>query len=64
VPVPVKVLWAEDTPMISLTDAAIPGLGTFSARIVFFRDRYAGMWSHDEVGGSQFGRIVRQQAVR
>lgn len=64
VPVPVKVLWADDTPMISLTDATIPGLGTFSARIVFFRDSYAGMWSHGEGGGSQFGRILRQQAVR
>ena len=28
VPVPVKLLWAGDTPVVSLTDASIPGLGT------------------------------------
>ena len=32
-PVPVKLLWAGDTPVVSLTDASIPGLGTYSARL-------------------------------
>ena len=59
VPVPVRVEWAGDTPVISLTDAAVPGLGTFSARVLFYEDRYAGTWSHGDVGGNQFGRIVR-----
>ena len=43
----------------SLTDAAVPGLGTLSARVLFYEDRYAGNWSHGDVGGNQFGRIVR-----
>ena len=51
--------WAGDTPVISLTDASVPGLGTFSARVLFYEDRYAGTWSHGDVGGNQFGRIVR-----
>ena len=36
VPVPVRVEWAGDTPVIQLTDATIPGLGTFSARVLFY----------------------------
>ena len=58
-PVPVKLLWAGDTPMVSLTDISIPGLGTFTARVLFYRDHYAGAWWHGDVGGNQFGRLVR-----
>jgi hypothetical protein len=59
VPVPVKLLWAGDTPVVSLTDATIPGLGTFTARVLFYRDSYAGFWQHGETTGNQFGRIIR-----
>jgi hypothetical protein len=59
-PVPVRLRWAGDTPVVMLTDAALPGLGTFTARVVFYRDRYAGMWSSEHGGGHQFGRIVRE----
>lgn len=59
VPVPVKLLWAGDTPVVSLTDANIPGLGTFTARVLFYRDSYAGFWQHGDVSGNQFGRIIR-----
>jgi hypothetical protein len=58
-PVPVKLLWAGDTPVVSLTDANIPGLGTFTARVLFYRDSYAGFWQHGDVSGNQFGRIIR-----
>jgi hypothetical protein len=44
---------------VTLTDADIPGVGTFTARVVFFRDHYSGMWWHGETGGNQFGRILR-----
>ena len=60
-PIPVKLIWADDTPMVSLTDMSIPGLGEgFTARVVFFRDHYSGMWWHGEVGGNMFGRILHQ----
>lgn len=59
VPVPVSLEWAGDTPVIALTDANIPGLGTFTARVMFYRNTYSGTWWHGETGGRQFGRIVK-----
>ncbi|MDA1312661.1 MAG: hypothetical protein O2968_04930 [Acidobacteria bacterium] len=59
-PIPVRVEWAGDTPVVSLTDATIPGLGTFSARVLFYRGQYAGTWSHGETVGNQFGRITKK----
>ncbi|MDA0832229.1 MAG: hypothetical protein O2955_00090 [Planctomycetota bacterium] len=57
VPMTLKVLWAGDTPVITLTDLTIPGLGTFTARVMFYGDRYAGTWQHGEVGGHMWGVI-------
>ncbi len=59
VPVPLTVHWAGDTPVISLTDLSLPGLGTYTARVMIFRDQYAGMWSAKDHGGQLFGRITR-----
>ena len=59
VPVTVRVLWAGDTPMVSLTDLTIPGMGTFTSRVIFYDGRYAGTWQHGEVGGHMFGRIEK-----
>ena len=60
VPVPVRVKWAGDTPVISLTDMAIPGVGTYTARVVVYGDTYAGTWSGGKHGGLMNGVIVRQ----
>lgn len=60
VPIPMTVLWAGDTPVISLTDLPIPGLGTYSARVLLFRDHYSGTWTGADGGGHVFGRIVRR----
>jgi hypothetical protein len=61
VPVPVAIKWAGDTPVITLTDLTIPGLGTFTARVLLYRDRYAGTWSAKDHGGEMFGAIVREK---
>ncbi len=59
-PITVPVVWADDTPMVALTDAAIPGMGSgFSARVIFHDDRYAGTWQHGKVGGHMFGTIAK-----
>ena len=62
VPVPVKLSWAGDTPMVSVTDLGIPGVGTYTARVAFYRDAYAGMWWGKTHGGNMFGRIERPGA--
>ena len=57
-PVVVPMVWAGDTPMVSITDFAIPGLGEeFGARVVFYDNRYAGTWDHGEYGGLMYGTI-------
>ncbi len=58
-PVTVPVVWAGDTPMVTLTDFSIPTLGTFTSRVIFYGDRYAGTWQHGEFGGHMFGRIEK-----
>jgi hypothetical protein len=59
VPVPVQVKWAGDTAMIQVTDLTIPLMGSgFSARVLFYGDRYAGTWQHGPVGGHMFGHVV------
>jgi hypothetical protein len=57
VPVPVVVKWAGSTPVITLDEVTLPGMGTFSARVLFHGNRYAGTWQHDAVGGLMFGRV-------
>ena len=61
IPVPVAIKWAGDTPVITLTDLAIPGKGTFTARVLLYGGQYAGTWSAKDHGGQMFGKIVRNQ---
>jgi hypothetical protein len=60
-PVTVTMRWVGDTPMITITDFTIPTLGTFTSRVIFHGDRYAGTWQHDRVGGLMFGRIEKTE---
>jgi len=57
-PLDLPVQWAGKTPVITLEDMWLPGLGTFSTRVVIHHGRYAGTWDHGEKGGHLFGRIV------
>ena len=61
VPLPVTIKWAGDTPVITVTDLSIPGMGTYTARVLLYRDQYAGTWSGKKGGGQIFGRIIRNQ---
>jgi len=58
-PVPVKVYWAGDTPVISITNAGIPGLGTYTARVMVYGDYYTGTWSAPDHAGFLSGCIVK-----
>jgi hypothetical protein len=57
---PVK--FAGDTPVISLTNFAVPGFGSFTARVVMYNGAYAGTWGSAGAnghGGKLFGKIVK-----
>lgn len=60
-PIPVKVKWAGDTPVITVTDVGIPGGHTYSARVVVYDDSYAGVWSGGAVRGLLNGMITREK---
>ena len=61
-PVVVPIVWAGDTPMVSITDFTIPTLGTFTARVFFYDDRYGGSWQHGRFGGLMYGEIEQRDA--
>ncbi|MCL4199339.1 MAG: PQQ-binding-like beta-propeller repeat protein [Phycisphaerales bacterium] len=63
VPLILAVKWAGDTPVITLTDYLVPGMGRFTARVLVFRGEYAGTWSGGDHGGQMFGRIERAEPV-
>lgn len=59
VPLDLQILWSGKTPVITLDSFWIPGMGTFSSRVLIHSGRYAGTWQHDEKGGHLFGKIVQ-----
>lgn len=62
-PVVVPIVWAGDTPMVSITDFELPGLGDqFGARVLFYDERYAGTWDHGPYGGLMYGVIEPAEA--
>lgn len=63
VPMVLDVKWADDTPVISLSDLTIPGLGTFTSRVLVYGDRYAGTWQHGKAGGHLWGTIEKAPAT-
>jgi hypothetical protein len=63
VPLNLPIEWAGDTPVIVVDDLMIPGLGTFSARVMFFDKHYSGYWKHGERGGILFGVVRRPGEV-
>ena len=60
IPIVVPMQFIGDTPMIMMTDTSLPGIGTFTARVFFYGDRYAGTWQHGAVGGHMSGRIEKK----
>lgn len=62
-PIPVEVKWAGSTPVITVDNLTIPGMGTFDARVVISDNKYAGTWRHGNVGGLMYGHIKKQDAA-
>ncbi len=61
IPVPVQVKWAGDTAVITLDKSPLPGLGTYSARVLIDNGFYAGTWCGANYGGVMSGRIIKQR---
>lgn len=59
IPLTVPVKWADDTPVISIDKMMIPGLGTYTARVMIYEDHYVGFWSGGDHGGHMFGLVER-----
>jgi hypothetical protein len=60
-PLPLPVKWAGEKPVIYMDNLTIPGLGTFSAFVLFDGDKYAGTWAHDKITGHLYGTIARRE---
>lgn len=63
-PIPVKVEWAGDTPVIIVDDLQVPGGNSYSARVLVYDDTYAGTWSGKDVKGLLNGWISQDQAEK
>lgn len=63
IPIVVPMHFVGDTPVIVMTDTSLPGIGTFTVRLFFYGDRYAGTWQHGTVGGHMSGRIEQRVAT-
>ena len=61
-PIPVKVKWAGDTPVLILDKIPMPGGGIFSARVLFYDKTYAGTWSCGDHAGLLKGVIKSEPA--
>jgi len=62
-PLPLRVVWAGDTPVITLDNMTVPGFGAFTARVMIFEGRYTGIWDGAGHGGVMVGTIAKQQAA-
>ena len=61
IPVPVRVIWAEDTAIITLNDLAMPLLGTYSARVMIHHGFYSGVWY---CGGKNYGGVMQGRITK
>jgi hypothetical protein len=61
-PIVVPMRFVGDTPVIMMSDTSLPGVGTFTVRVLFYGDRYAGTWQHGKVGGHMSGRIEKPKS--
>jgi hypothetical protein len=60
-PLPLRVVWAGDTPVITLDKVSVPGFGQFTARVMIFDGKYSGMWDGGNHGGLLFGKITKEE---
>jgi hypothetical protein len=55
----IPVQFAGDTPVINFIRQTVAGMGTYDARVLFYKGGYAGTWGAGDHGGTMFGKIVK-----
>ena len=57
---PIEIKFADKTPVITIDRVTFPGFGTFDARVLIRKGKYAGTWAHSGgKGGHLFGTIEK-----
>jgi hypothetical protein len=64
VPLMLPVIWAGDTPVITVTDVGVPGIGTYTARVLVYSDHYAGTWSGGAHHGGTLAGVIEHPAAK
>jgi hypothetical protein len=64
VPLMLPVIWAGDTPIITVTDVGVPGIGTYTARVLIYSDHYAGTWSGGANHGGTLAGVIEHPAPK
>jgi len=60
IPVPVQMRFAGDTAILEVNDLAIPGGGTYTARLMIYERTYSGTWKGQRGGGMLYGTISNE----
>ena len=57
-PVRVRVVWAEDTPVITVDEVSIPGIGVYTARVMILTSVLCGDGAADDSGFFRSSAVV------
>ncbi len=60
IPVPVRMKFTGDTAVLTVDELAIPGGGTYTARLMIFERTYSGTWKDQRGGGMLYGTIANE----
>jgi len=59
-PIPVQMKFVGDTAIMEVNDLAIPGGGTYTARVMIYERTYSGTWKGQRGGGMLYGTITNE----
>jgi len=59
-PIPVQMKFVGDTAILEVNDLAIPGGGTYTARVMFYERTYSGTWKGQRGGVMLYGTITNE----
>jgi hypothetical protein len=59
-PIPVQMKFADDVAILEVNNFAIPGGGTYTARLLIYERTYSGTWKGQRGGGMLYGTITNE----